>query len=44
MQNLGPLFEKIFQGFYNRLSSFQRKQLRKSDFSFEKVLFFLVLF
>ena len=40
MQNVGPLFEKIFQGFYNRLSSFQRKKLRKSDFFFEKVLSF----
>ena len=44
MQNVGPLFEKIFQGSYNRLSSFQRNKLRKSDFPFEKVFFFLVSF
>ena len=39
---VGPLVEKTFSGFFYRLSSFLRNKVRKCDFSFEKVLFFLV--
>ena len=35
MKKVGPLAEKIFSGFCNRISPFQRKKLRKTDFSFQ---------
>ena len=44
MEKVGPLVEKNYSGFFNRISRFQGNFLRKNDFSFEKVLIFLVSF
>ena len=38
-KKLGFLSKKFSQGFYNRISRFQRNKLRKTDFPFQKVFF-----